>query len=467
MQEHDEQNFSDKHEIDEQDIGEQAIEIFDLPGDERAENKTQDAPSSRARTRRISLGPRYTLRQRRRQAIITGSIVVIALVVFLVSALPVQTFFTQLTTPALLSGPDLFYFPQLPSWGSFTLDGRPLTSTPTVDSGPPVQLSHGTHTLVWRGEPFTPLQCILVVPPVAGRQTCNTRDAGSNEYTRDASMISFPVGLSLQQLSSKERTALTNTLQNALNELQSSTNVLPGERYSYNQDGQVYIAREPLRATQSFQLDTDAAAPAACQGPRFGPGCSLDGSDCRLICSVNWPTNAHNPATLGWHVAVVVRQNWDYTATEKSSQILQKGASTLGDERLVTFQIKREQHRWHAAFHPQGASPFDDPNCIAVVGQITSSSRYLQLDETQQRITWTYSSGQNRASGCLATGTVHSGATLDLPTSANSTVYLLYRFNQLQTSNDLSRQLWPYLPQTDKAVQQVAAQIASHPAFVS
>lgn len=472
MQEHDEQEFSEKYEIekyeiDKQDIDEQAIELFDLPEDERAEHKTQDAPSSRTPTRRISLGPRYTPRQRRRQAIITGSIVVIALIVLLVSALPMQTFITQLTTPALMAGPDLFYFPQLPSWGSFTLDGRTLTSTPTVDSGPPVQLSYGTHTLVWRGEPFTPLQCILVVPPVANRQTCNTRDAGSNEYTRDASMISFPVGLSLQQLSPEERTALTNTLQNALNELQSSTTVLPGERYSYNQDGQVYTAREPLQATQSFLLDTDTSTPAACQGPRFGPGCSLDSSDCRLICSVNWPTNAHDPSTLGWHVAVVVRQTWDYSAPGKLSQPLQKATHTPGNERLVTFQIKRVQHRWHAAFHPQGASPFDDPNCIAVVGQITSSDKYRQLDETQQRITWTYSSGQNRASGCLATGTVHNGTTLDLPTSANSTAYLLYRFNQLQASNDLGHQLWPYLPLADKTLQQVASQIASHPAFVS
>ncbi len=462
MQEHDRQEF-----LGDQDIDEQAIEIFDLPGKGQAENKTQEAQSGSVRTRRIVWGPRYTLRQRKRQAIITSAIVVIALGIFLVSALPIQTFITQLTTPPLMSGPDLFYFPQLPSWGSFTLDGRRLTNTPTVDSGPPVQLAHGRHTLVWRGEPFAPLQCTLVVPPVADRQTCNTRDAGSNEYTKDASMISFPVGLSLQQLSSEERTALTKTLQHVLNELESSTTVRPGERYSYSQDGQVYTAREPLRATQSFLLDTDTSTPAACQGPRFGPGCSLDGSDCRLICSVNWPTNAHDAATLGWHVAVVVRQNWDYVVEGKSPQTLQKGANTIGDERLVTFQIKREQHRWQAAFHPQGASPFDDPNCIAVVGQITSSDKYLQLDETQQRITWTYSSGQNRASGCLATGTVHSGATLDLPTSANSTAYLLYRFNQLQASNDLGHQLWPYLPVADKEVQQVAVQIASHPAFVS
>ncbi len=459
MQEHDHQKFSDEREI----------EIFDLPEDDRPEKKTQDASPTRAHARKISLSPRHTLLQRRRQAIITGSIALTALIVFLVSTLPVQTLFKQLTSqePARLSGPDLFYFPQLPSWGAFTLDGRPLTSTPTVDSGPPVELPHGTHTLVWHGEPFSSLQCTLVVLPSSDRQTCNTHDAGSNQYTKDASMISFPVGLSLQQLPQRERAALTRTLQNALNELESNTTVQPGERYSYSQDGQVYTAHEQLQATQSFLLDTNTSTPAACQGPRFGPGCSQDRSDCRLICSINWPTNASDPRTQGWHVAVVVRQHWDYAQPGKPSLSMPKETDTHGDQRLVTFQITRVQHQWRAAFHPQGASPFDDPNCIAVVGQITSSDKYLQLDETQQRITWTYSSAQNRASGCLATGTLHSGTTLELPTSGDSNTYLLYRFNQLQAANNLAHQLWPMLHQADKQTQDIALQIADHAVFVS
>jgi hypothetical protein len=463
MYEHDHQEFSDEQPIDEHEI-----EIFDLPEDNQPEKKIQHASSNRthphARARKISLGPRLTLRQRRRQAIITGIIMLTALIIFLVSILPVQTLFKQLTSPSLMSGPNLFYFPQLPSWGTFTLDGRRLTSTPTVDSGPPVQLSEGTHTLVWRGEPFVPLQCTLVVPSFSERQTCSVRDAGSNEYTRDASMISFPIGLSLQQLPQNERTALTRTLQNVLDELQSSSIVQPGERYSYSLDGQVYTARNQLRAFQSFDLDTDADAPAECMGPRFGSGCSLDGTDCRLLCSVSWPTKASDPATQGWHVVAVVDQTWEYSDVGQSF-LTQPNAP--GDQHQVTFQITRVQHQWRAAFHPQGASPFDDPNCIGVVGQITSSPKYLQLDETQQRITWTYSSGPNRASGCLATGTVHSGTTLDLPTSANSTAYLLYRFDQLQAANEPARQLWPMLPLADKHTQDIASQIATHPAFVS
>jgi hypothetical protein len=455
MHEHDHQDFSD-----EQTINEREIEIVDLPEDNQPQRKTQH--TSPAPARKISLGPRLTWQQRRRQLIITASIVLTTLLIFMVSISPVQTLFQQLTTQHLMSGSNLFYFPQLPSWGFFTLDGRQLTSAPTVDSGPPVQLSIGTHTLLWRGEPFTPLQCTLVVPSYPGRQTCNVRDAGSNEYTRDAAMISFPIGLSLQQLPQSERTALTRTLQNVLDELQSSSIVQPGERYSYSLDGQSYIAREQLRAFQSFYLDTDTDTPAACTGPRFGSGCSLDSSDCRLLCSLNWPINASDPSTRGWHVVAVVRQNWEYSRDEQLVH-----ADVPGDQHQVTFQITRVQHQWHAAFHPQGASPFDDPNCIGVVGQITSSEKYLQLDETQQRITWTYLSEQNRANGCLAIGTLHSGTGLDLPTSPDSRGYLLYRFDQLQAANDFAHQLWPMLPLADKQTQDLASHIETHPTFVS
>jgi hypothetical protein len=163
----------------------------------------------------------------------------------------------------------------------------------------------------------------------------------------------------------------------------------------------------------------------------------------------------------------VVRQTWDYAPLGKPSPSIQKGTDTRGDQYLVTLQITRVQHQWRATFHPQGASPFDDPNCIAVVGQITSSDKYQQLVETQQRITWTYSSGQNRASGCLATGTLHSGTTLDFPASGDANAYLLYRFNQLQATNNLGHQLWPVLPLADKHTQNIALQIADHSVFVS
>jgi hypothetical protein len=125
------------------------------------------------------------------------------------------------------------------------------------------------------------------------------------------------------------------------------------------------------------------------------------------------------------------------------------------------------QKQWHAAFHPQGASPFDDPNCIGLVGQITSFGEYQQLEETQQRITWSFSSGSNRASGCLATGSVQGGTSLQLPASSGNNVYLLYRFNQLQAASEPAHLLWPTLPFADKHVQDVAVQIANHAVFVS
>lgn len=441
---------------------EQEIEISDLPADNRN--------SQAKNVRKISLAARYTPQQRKRQVIITSSIVLVALVVFLVSIFPVQAIFSQLlssNTKRQLSGDDLFYFPELPSWGMFTLDGKPLKAAPTTDSGPPLQLARGKHTLTWRGEPFSQLQCTLIVPPIPDQQTCSTRASGANEYTKGAWTIDFQQNLSLEQLPPTERTALTVSLQDTLNKLTASDIVQPGEQYSYQQNGRVYTAHQLLRATQRFLLDTDVSAPPDCKAPRSGVGCSWGMGDCRLICTLNWPTRAGDPSTRGWHVAAVVRQTWNYAPLSGHKQAAQQNMNTQGDQYLVTFQITRDHNQWHAAFHPQGASPFDDPNCIGLVGQITSSDIYQELDETQQRITWTFSSASNRASGCLATGTLDGGTSLQVSASANKNVFLLYRFNRLQTVDDLAHQLWPTLPQADRHTQEVAMQIANHAAFVS
>jgi hypothetical protein len=446
---------------------EQEIEISDLSEEYKAGKERRDAGT---KARKISLSSRYTPQQKRRRTIITASIILVVLGIFLVNVFPIQTLLTKLLPSdkkQMLSGDNLFYFPEFPSWGAFTLDGRTLQSAPTTDSGPPAAIPRGTHVLQWRGEPFAPLQCRLVVPPVVEQQNdCIIRPGGANEYTKDAWIIAFPESPSLEQLPQSEQTALKHVLQNLLDKLESSETVRVGEQYSYQQNGHVFTAKQPLQATQRFVLDTDTSTMGECKGPRFGTECTNGGrSDCRLICTLNWPTRVGDTTMMGWHVAAVVRQNWEYTLFNKQES--QPGVDTLGDQYLVTFQVTRVQKQWHAAFHPQGASPFDDPNCIGLVGQITSFGEYQQLEETQQRITWSFSSGSNRASGCLATGSVQGGTSLQLPASSGNNVYLLYRFNQLQAASEPAHLLWPTLPFADKHVQDVAVQIANHAVFVS
>src|SRR6266581_1623903 len=99
-----------EHNYQEQDFfpDEQAIEISDLPEDDHV-LKAQNSPTANVRKniRKISLGTRYTPQQRRRRAIISGSITLLVLIVFLISVFPVQTLVKQFITPDskhLLSG---------------------------------------------------------------------------------------------------------------------------------------------------------------------------------------------------------------------------------------------------------------------------------------------------------------------------------------------------------------------------
>ncbi len=154
---------------------------------------------------RLSLGARFSSHQRRRQAIITSAIVFMALITLLLSISPVKDllmarFSGSSLTPGVLTGNNLFYFQDLPSWGTIFVDDKPLVEAPTVDSAPPTRLPDGIHRIRWQAEPFKPLNCILAVPPDPERQTCTTRATGTNEYTRNAMLIAFPITPSLDLL---------------------------------------------------------------------------------------------------------------------------------------------------------------------------------------------------------------------------------------------------------------------------
>lgn len=457
MQENNPPEFLDDKEI-------EVVEIGDLP---------EDSETKASKTKKVSLAPRFSLKQRKRQALLTISIALITLFIFLANAFPLGAVFTLLSksilnpTPQRLSGPDLFYFQSLPSWGSFTIDGRRLAQAPTIDSGPPVKLAPGEHLVEWYAEPFVPLSCTLAVDSSKTKETCRTWTTGANEYTKDASVIEFPSGLSLNQLPNAERQELTRTIQSFLDDLQSSAIVQPGERYAYNQRNKSsFLATKNLRATQRFLLDTNTNEPATCEGPRFGSTCSKGDNDCRLLCTLNWPADKGNPPT-GWNVATVIRPTWEYTPLDGSTLAPDKRIETRGDQYIVTLQVTRTQKSWHVSFHPQGASSFDDPNCIATIGLILSRQSYLTEEKTQQRVTWTFSSGSNRASGCLAEATLHSGATLESPISRTVDARVFYRFGMLVAADDNAHRLWPALPIASKQAQGIAQEIGDKPAFVS
>ena len=223
------------------------------------------------------------------------------------------------------------------------------------------------------------------------------------------------------------------------------------------------MATDPLQAKLRFQLETNSTSSGLCRGPNFGAACSFEGNDCRKFCTLNWPQDGTSAAV--WHIAAVVRPTWQYGSQENAS-VLPSATDRTGNQYFVTFRVEWKRGTWSVSFHRPGASSFDDPNCIAAIGMIMSDPSYLFIDSTQQRVTWTFSSGANRAEGCLARAKLHE-STMQLPLSEDTDAYVLYRFGVLVSANDSAQRLWPHLPQGRQSLQDIAAGIARQPVFVS
>ncbi len=300
------------------------IEISDLPG----------AEDSILPVKRISLKPRYSPHQRRKQVAITTGVVLVALLALLGSWPPIQQLIVAripgLSNTSTALSSDYFYFQTLPSWGTFFFDGKPLSRMPALNDDPPVRLPAGKHVLEWRATPFQSMSCTLLVPSDPERQTCDVRFSGSNAYVPSASLVSFPQTLSLNQLSPSQRGALVKAAQGLLDTLQSSTTVQPGEFYTYNQSIQPRQATKPLTARVRFLLDIDTARPARCDGLRFGPACSFAGNDCRNFCTLPWPQSG-DVTSEGWHAAAIVRPTWIYAAADGHVIAPPQGVDTSGD----------------------------------------------------------------------------------------------------------------------------------------
>ena len=451
------------------------IEIIDLPG-----SKGEDRSSNPATGRRISLlSPRYSLQQRRRQAIITGSIVITLLIILILPTRDfiIARFFPPTPSIAQESGRDTFFYLQtIPAWGKWYLDGKQLLRVPVFSDEQPLRIASGKHTISWRAEPFPVASCTLLVPPDPNQQTCHTRRLGENAFATSSNVISLPVAPSLAQLPQSQRQALIQATRNYLDTFQSSETVQPGEMYRYNTNHAPRRALQRMQAKLHFQLETDTSAPATCTGPQLGPACTnaANGSDCRLFCTLAWSERDTPDRPFSWDVGVVTRPSWDYIAPGQKTDLAASKKENQGDEQFTTVHITWIHNTWHVSSHPQGDSPFDDPNCIAVVGKIPNmlpfgqsaggSSDGIGGGNEGRQVIRNFSSGTNRALGCLVTARIDEIASTG-PTVSHA--YFLWRFNVLLAVNDEAHQLWKDLPMSGAAGKIIVQEITDHPAFES
>jgi len=130
-----------------------------------------------------------------------------------------------------------------------------------------------------------------VVPPVVSQTKCLANDPvpvlkGPNKGL-SAYLITFAASFS--DLAPAQQQPLFQAAQKALDALQSSDTVQPGEKYAdLNAPEFISTATTTLRATLRYQLDTGLAAPCAGQFfLGFGTTCSINEQDCHLLCDLD------------------------------------------------------------------------------------------------------------------------------------------------------------------------------------
>ncbi len=457
-----------EHEQFEDDSG---VEISDIPGENAAVSDIAASPKVPYWPFRRPVSPR----QRALQLTVIISVVALTLLVILGSsasvrdALIVGIFGPAPTpTPTLAPGSDLFYIEGTPSWGRVSIDGRALSRLPIVritpppaTNDPPLQLARGRHQIVWRADPFQPQSCFVLVPEL-NTDTCRNVGVVEARPGLNARIIIFSE--SLATLAADQRTALVQETQATLDSLQSTEIVQPGEQFVHVRPKSQLVDRavRPLRATLSFQLDTDITSNALCSGE--AALCVFGGQDCRLFCTQIERTDPVPMPLLepGWNVTAIVRSTWEY-ATLDGQVIAGNQPDDRGNardfEHFVSLKITWDGTRWYVSI---SGNSYDLACASAQEGIELDSELQAVWKNTNQTVQWQFGAGPNLAVGCLVIVTImqDSNAT---PSSPPPVAYLLHRFGIFLAANGVAHHYWPNLPLADTYEKGVAQSLATPP----
>jgi hypothetical protein len=319
------------------------------------------------------------------------------------------------------------------------------------------------------------------VPVSSNPSTCNHSQFTPENTNQLVSIIELRVSTHL--LPETQRTALLAATQAALDQEQHSEAVLPGEAYAVPSESsgaghnacrlekQVVLcyttAKQELRATLRFQLDTDTSYGAPCSD---GQICSYNGFDCRLFCSltdVQWPNSPPlAPSNSAWNVIVPVHSFWKYT-TLTGQVVLENEADNfvggVANEHMVTLEVTWNGVAWHASFPPDRQFLTYAPVCDSASGDAGNFVSSIDSNGQGQQIETLYQSAydKNLAAGCLVEVTQQqSPFVTPTPTSSPPIMaYLLHRFGVLVAANAQAHHLWPFLPVADANEQRIVQQL--------
>ncbi len=426
-------------------------------------------------------------RRHRLQLVVTAGIVVLALLVILGSTAPVRELVSSAfirpaptPTPTLGPGADLFYVQGNPPWGQLSIDGKAIAHLPRISYDPPLRLSRGRHILVWKANPFLLSSCTVSVPPSYITDTCGYHQAVQLDSGLSAYIITFSV--SLTSLPTDQRATLIQAAQEALDAQQSTDTVQPGElyalspndpkcRYAPGQPLCYATARQPLKATLSFQLDANQASDEACIDPEPSPSCTFSYQNCHLFCP---GFDSSSPAAQAWDVFAAVLSQWEFATMD--GQVLERDipdnslydytTGQVTDESLVPLVITWDSLGWHVTVsHDVSAqgSGFFDPACAAALDEVQSFEPPADASGMPIYPQWQFASGSVPAAGCIALGSPqpNPGTTPTSSSSQAAVAYCLHRFGVNLAANELAHRYWPYLPVADAYEKQLAQQLAA------
>jgi hypothetical protein len=460
------------------------IEIMDIPESEQDGDTNDGNTASTSPPARSPMVSRFSPRQRRLRATAIGGIVVLLALIILGSDSSVRdtvrlSLFGPKPTPSatLAPGFDLFYIESTLSWGQVSLDGHVISHLPRAEVDPPLRLAPGRHQLAWQAEPFRLSQCTISIPP-ATTDTCNYNRVVRTPSGIDAWLITFSP--SLATLPAPQRIKLIEAAQAALDGLQSTETVRPGEHYAHTYlSGQNFeIATQPLRATLRFQLDTGDPSEDPCAVQQIIVAvCQIRGFDCRLFCTIDIGPLDQSPAENFWDVSAVIYSTWKYVTTEGkvvAENQLDSALSGQGVEHNISLHISRDSAGWHVrvgALWNRLDQHITSPSSLAgIPGQnlpCASAEEDIGLDgyygltggSINAAVDWTFVSGANPAAGCLAIGTPQQDTTGSSPSPDLPVAYCLHRFGVLLAANEAAHRYWPNMPLADAYERGLAQQL--------
>jgi hypothetical protein len=447
------------------------VEISDLDESDIAGSSKPPRPARRAG---------FLPGRRRLALLLLNGLLILVFLLIMAGTAPVrqlidQTIRSLVPTPTatLTPGVDLFYVRANPPWGHLLIDGH-LVSLPAIGVNPPLRLARGKHVLVWQAAPFTPQRCTLTVPGRPLVDTCVYNEALQLGARLSAWVITFSV--SLKDLTSQQRAALLQATQAALDAQQSTDTVQPGEHYALAPESsacakipfqlQCYAtARQPLRATLSFQLDANENSTESCIDSE--PSCTYANQNCHLFCTLAFLEPATTPA---WDAVVPVFTRWTFATMD--GQVLarnvpdnsygDRSSGQTTDESLVPLRITWNSSDWQVTVltDPDTQdSGYLNPACAATLQEVRSFQPPVDANGMAVTPQW-YFASDALATGCLAAWAPQPDTITPTPGQIpRPVICCLHRFGVLLALNRQAQQPGQLLPLANAYEQQIARRL--------